>query len=129
MYEIILVKKAFMETLSIPTEVRTFHPEVTIGKVYLDWMPQPGNYINLEEKTYTVLERRHRYQFRRGKYNLFRILLYVQLAPANLERSLVDGRWVIGDSKCLYNANSEIIRCAVNPDGPCEGCRAWESIA
>ena len=116
-----------MEILAVPTEVRTLHPESALGKIYLDWMPQPGNYIDLEGKTYVILERRHRYQLRRGKYNLFRILVYVQLAPENLEKSLVNGRWIIGDGSCKYNASSEIIRCAVNPHGPCEGCRFWEA--
>jgi hypothetical protein len=78
-----------MEMLTVPTEVRTLHPERTIGKIYLDWMPQPGNHIDVEGINYTVLERRHRYQFRIGKYNLFSVLVYVQIAPENLERSLV----------------------------------------
>lgn len=117
-----------MEISAIPTEVLTLNPDRLLAKLYLDWMPQPGNYIDVEGNTYTILERRHRYQFRRGKYNLFRILVYVQPAPANLERSIIDGRWVIGDVKCLYNAHSEILRCAVNPDGPCRECRFWESV-
>ena len=115
-----------MEILTVPTEVRTLHPEGTLAKIYLDWMPQPGDNLDLEGKTYTILERRHRYQFRSGKYNLFRILVYVQSAPDNLEKSLVNGRWIIGDGTCRYNANSEMIRCAVNPNGPCQGCRFWE---
>ncbi len=28
----------------------------------------------------------------------------------------------IGDISCAFNARSPYIRCAVNPDGPCEGC-------
>ena len=28
----------------------------------------------------------------------------------------------IGNTDCLYNAESQYLRCAVNPDGPCEGC-------
>ncbi|MDX2255660.1 MAG: DUF6464 family protein [Pseudanabaenaceae cyanobacterium bins.39] len=117
-----------MEVLDVPTEIRTFNPEHTIGKVYFDWMPQPGNYIDVDGITYTVLERRHRYQFRRGKYNLFRVLIYVQIAPEAPERSYLDGRWVIGDIQCKYNARSEILRCAVNPQGPCQGCKSWESL-
>lgn len=117
-----------MEILTVPTEVCTFHPESTLGKIYLDWMPQPGNYIDLDGKTYIILERRHQYQLRRGKYNLSRVLVYVQPAPENSERNLVNGRWIIGDGNCRYNAGSEIIRCAVNPDGPCQGCHFWESI-
>nr|WP_277882705.1 DUF6464 family protein [Oscillatoria sp. FACHB-1406] len=30
--------------------------------------------------------------------------------------------YFIGDLSCRYNARSPYVRCAVNPDGPCEGC-------
>lgn len=33
---------------------------------------------------------------------------------------------VIGDITCQLNARSPHIRCAVNPMGPCEGCRSYE---
>ena len=33
---------------------------------------------------------------------------------------------VIGDITCQLNARSPHIRCAVNPTGPCEGCRFYE---
>lgn len=32
----------------------------------------------------------------------------------------------IGDATCLYSAQSRQLRCAVNPSGPCEGCRYYE---
>ncbi|NES85027.1 MAG: hypothetical protein F6K10_28440 [Moorea sp. SIO2B7] len=32
----------------------------------------------------------------------------------------------IGDSSCRFNAHSAYIRCAVNPDGPCENCIHYE---
>jgi hypothetical protein len=32
------------------------------------------------------------------------------------------GRWVIGDPGCRYNARSPLLRCAVLPEGPCERC-------
>ena len=35
--------------------------------------------------------------------------------------------YVIGDLSCQYNARSSYIRCAVNPGGPCEGCRFYQS--
>lgn len=114
-----------MEALTIPTEIRTTHPEICLGKINLDWMPQPGNYIDVEGETYTILERRHRYQLRGGRYNLTSILVYVQRSPEKLERSFVNNRWVIGDANCRYSAVSEILRCAVNPDGPCQGCNFW----
>jgi len=33
---------------------------------------------------------------------------------------------LIGDPSCLYNARSSHLRCAVNPQGPCEGCKDFE---
>ncbi|KYC35150.1 hypothetical protein WA1_08270 [Scytonema hofmannii PCC 7110] len=35
--------------------------------------------------------------------------------------------YLIGDISCRYNARSGYIRCAVNPEGPCEGCRYYQS--
>ncbi|MFQ4161699.1 MULTISPECIES: DUF6464 family protein [Nostocales] len=35
--------------------------------------------------------------------------------------------YLIGDISCCYNARSGYIRCAVNPEGPCEGCRYYQS--
>ncbi|MUG94766.1 hypothetical protein F7734_21310 [Scytonema sp. UIC 10036] len=35
--------------------------------------------------------------------------------------------YLIGDISCRYNARSGYIRCAVNPEGPCEGCRHYQS--
>jgi len=116
-----------METLSLPTEVLTTHPAKSLGKVYLDWMPQPGNYLELDGKAYRVLERKHRYQLKLGRYNLFAMVIYVQVTDQPLETSLFEGCWVIGDARCRYNAHSELLRCAVNPLGPCQGCQSWES--
>lgn len=116
-----------MEPDSLPTEVILTHPQRTLGRVRLDWNPQPGSYLDFQGQTYAVLERRHRYQFRSGRYRLQQIALYVQSAPhAAAEKSWVDGRWVIGDATCQFNALSELIRCAVHPEGPCETCRSYE---
>lgn len=117
-----------MEPDSLPTEVILAHPRQSLGNVQLDWTPQPGNYLNLEGKSYAVLERRHRYQLKLGRYRLQQIALYVQSAPHPTEQSLVDGRWVLGDANCRFNAHSELIRCAVNPDGPCDRCRFYEKL-
>jgi hypothetical protein len=105
------------------------HPRQSLGSVRLDWSPQPGAYLELEGKTYAVLERHHRYQFRAGRYRLHKIALYVQKAQRPVERSLVEGRWVLGDANCRFNAQSEIMRCAVNPTGPCSQCRFFEASA
>jgi hypothetical protein len=113
---------------SLPTEVILTHPRQTIGNIKLDWTPQPGNYLDFEGKTYAVLERRHRYQLRSGRYQLQKIALYVQSAPRPTEQSLVNGHWVLGDANCRFNAHSELLRCAVNPQGPCDRCRFYEHL-
>lgn len=115
-----------MEQDSLPTEVILSQSRKTIGNVRLDWNPQPGSYLELEGKTYAVLERRHQYQFKFGKYYLHKIALYVQSTHLPEERSLINGRWVLGNANCRYNAHSELLRCAVNPAGSCQACRFYE---
>lgn len=118
-----------MEPSSLPTEVILTHPQQSLGKIQLDWTPQPGSYLDLQGQTYAVLERRHRYQLKAGRYRLHKVALYVQSAQRPVERSQLQGRWVVGDANCRFNARSELIRCAVNPDGPCGNCRYYEAIA
>uniref|UniRef100_B8HTH8 Uncharacterized protein n=1 Tax=Cyanothece sp. (strain PCC 7425 / ATCC 29141) TaxID=395961 RepID=B8HTH8_CYAP4 len=117
-----------MEFSSLPTEIHLVHPRRSLGRVYLDWMPQPGACLDHEGQTYTVLERRHRYQLKAGRYQLARVSLYVQSTVAPADRRLWQGRWVIGDVSCRFNAYSELIRCAVNPSGPCDACRFYEAL-
>ena len=116
-----------MDLSDLPTEIFTVNPERSLAKAYLEWMPQPGNYVEVEGNTYIVLERRHRYHLKAGRYVPQKITVFVKLTQKPSEMSLLKGLWVIGDSRCLYNAHSEFIRCAVNPDGPCHGCMAWEA--
>jgi hypothetical protein len=118
-----------MELNSLPTQLVLTHPRQSLGKVQLDWMPQPGNYLDFEGQTYAVLERRHRYQLKAGRYKLQEIALYVQLAQKPTENSLVNGRWIIGDASCRFNAHSELMRCAVNPEGPCINCSSYERLS
>ncbi|HEY9847250.1 MAG TPA: DUF6464 family protein [Candidatus Caenarcaniphilales bacterium] len=115
-----------MEQSSLPTEIILTHPQQSLGNIYLDWLPQPGAYLDLEGQTYAVLERRHRYQLRAGQYHLYKVALYVQTAQRPAERSLANGLWVLGDVNCRFNAGSELLRCAVNPLGPCDRCRFFE---
>ncbi|OLP19893.1 hypothetical protein BST81_03090 [Leptolyngbya sp. 'hensonii'] len=110
----------------LPTEVILTHSRQSLGHVILDWTPQPGAYLDLEGKTYTVLERHHRYHLKSGRYRLQKVALYVQSAQRPNETSLINGLWVIGDATCRFNARSEILRCAVHPEGPCSGCRHYE---
>jgi hypothetical protein len=111
------------EAESLATEVILTQSQQVVAKILLDWLPQRGNYLDLEGKTYAVLERSHRYQYKFGQYQLSKIALYVQPAIRPEEQSLIDGEWVIGDATCKYNARSSLLRCAVNPIGPCEGCK------
>jgi Family of unknown function (DUF6464) len=114
------------EVESILTEVILTQSRSVLTNIHLDWTPQPGNYLDLDGKTYAVLERRHRYHLQSGRYKLCKIALYVQSATRPEEQSLIDGQWVIGDATCKYNARSTLLRCAINPSGPCEGCRYRE---
>ncbi|NJL79963.1 MAG: hypothetical protein HC917_16005 [Richelia sp. SM2_1_7] len=115
-----------MESDSLITEVILTSPRQSLGNIKLDWTPQPGNYLDFKGKTYAVLERRHRYELKQGRYCLHKIAIYVQSATRPVEKTLVNGRWVIGNANCSYNALSEIIRCAVNPVGPCKDCKYYE---
>ncbi len=36
------------------------------------------------------------------------------------------GGEMIGDRSCRFNARSTLIRCAVNPQGPCQGCPHYQ---
>ncbi|MBD2068129.1 hypothetical protein H6F93_11450 [Leptolyngbya sp. FACHB-671] len=112
-----------MESNSLlPTEVILSDTRSTLETLYLDWNPQPGAYLEVEGQTYLVLERKHRYLLKSGRYRLHKITLCVQKTHSPVEKSLVDGHWVIGDPTCTYNARSELLRCAVNPSGPCDRC-------
>ncbi len=107
----------------LPTELLDARTQRLITRAWLEGTPQPGSFIDVEGQTYAILERRHRYQFRAGRYRLHRILLLVKPSEHPAEQSLLGDRWVIGDIRCRFNARSELLRCAVNPEGPCHGCR------
>ncbi|WP_159788665.1 DUF6464 family protein [Sodalinema gerasimenkoae] len=117
-----------MEPDSLPTELILSESTQSLGRVYLDWTPQPGHYLDVKQQTYKVLERRHRYHLKSGRYRLHQIALYVQTAQRPEEMTCVDGHWLIGDLSCRYNARSELMRCAINPQGPCAGCRHYEPL-
>ena len=118
-----------MDPESLPTELILNEPRQSLGRVVLDWVPQPGTQVDFEGKTYTELERRHRYRLKANRYALHKIALYVKHMPLPDEVTVLGDRIVIGDAQCLYNAHSEIMRCAVNPDGPCRGCQHFEPRA
>ena len=97
-----------------------------MGRLSVDADLQPGAYLLYEGQTYAVLERRHQYQFRRGRYRLCKVVLHLQPVSRATEQSWVDGDWVLGKADCRFSAQSRLVRCAVNPAGPCEGCTAYE---
>lgn len=111
-----------VEPVLPPTELILNFPQRSLGQIPLTSMPQPGTQIIHTGQIYTVLERRHRYRFTANHYQLHKIDLYVQLAGAANDKTWLGNRWVIGDATCEYSARSQIVRCAVNPDGPCDGC-------
>ncbi|RMF26345.1 MAG: hypothetical protein D6756_03905 [Cyanobacteria bacterium J083] len=117
-----------MQTNLVPTELILSHSGKSLGKITLDWMPQPGQCLDFCSQTYKILERHHQYQYRVGGYILTRISLYVQRTQQPREQSIVDGQIIIGDANCKYNAQSELLRCAVNPQGLCADCVHFEPI-
>lgn len=115
-----------MNQNSILTEVILSHDNRSLAKISLDWNSQKSNHLELEGTTYTILEYHHHYQYQVGGYQLKKISLYVQKILDNKQKTLIDGRWILGDINCRYNANSEIVTCAVNPQGSCENCQFFE---
>lgn len=55
----------------------------------------------------------------------------VRVAPSPAlpaDRHYVEGVGeVTGDVTCYYNARSAYLRCAIAPEGPCEGCLHYEA--
>ncbi|MFQ3613431.1 MAG: DUF6464 family protein [Cyanobacteriota bacterium] len=79
--------------------------------------PHPGTYVQLAGQHYLVLEKRHSYQLRQGKYRLYGIRAVVRAVATPTEEG-----GILGDPSCQFNARSPLLRCAVNPLGPCQGC-------
>lgn len=111
---------------SLPTEIILSSSSQLLGKMHLEQIPQTGTHLELAGKTYAILERHHHYRYKIGGYCLQKVSLHVQELKLAAEKSLIEGRWVIGNVTCRYNAGSEIIRCAVNPEGPCKHCHDYE---
>lgn len=112
----------------VPAQVFLTDTAQCVGEVSSPTTEQPGSLVEIEGSVYAILERRHRYSLRSGRYCLDKIALYVRPIETSLtERILWQGQWVIGDPGCEYNARSVLIRCAPNPNGPCQGCRFYTS--
>ena len=113
----------------LPTEIILTPARHCIAKLNLDRRLQPGNYMELEGKTYAILERHHFYQYRVDGYRFDKATLHVQESKRPEETTQIGDRYIVGNADCRFNARSEIMRCAVNPDGPCQGCRYFEPIS
>ncbi|MBD2773551.1 DUF6464 family protein [Iningainema tapete] len=71
---------------------------------------------------------RTRSQFRRAAMTFPTGQVRQYTRPEVGDRYYLDGvGYLIGDITCKFNARSGYLRCAVNPSGPCEGCRYYES--
>ena len=112
----------------LPTDIILTPAYQCIGRLYLDRRLQPGSYMDFAGKTYAVLERHHFYQYRVGGYRFDKATLHVQESNRPEETTQIGDRSIIGNANCRLNARSEIIRCAVNPEGPCKGCRYFEPL-
>lgn len=74
--------------------------------------------LEVAGRQYMVLERHHRYQLQANRYQLHHMAVYVQPMVAGAINPLGS----VGDVNCQYNAHSALLRCAINPDGPCQDC-------
>jgi hypothetical protein len=85
-------------------------------------VPHPGRWLTLGERSFLVMQRRHRYRLRQGRYELASVALQVKPQRQPADALWWNGGWVIGDPHCRFNARSPLLRCAVLPEGPCERC-------
>ena len=85
-------------------------------------VPQPGRWLEAAGRSFLVLQRRHRYQLRNGRYELASVALQVKAQQRPADARWWQNQWVIGDPSCRFNARSPLLRCAVLPEGPCDRC-------
>ena len=103
-------------------ELRQAGSNRLLERLDLDDIPQPGRWLVVDDRSFLVLQRHHRYQLRSGRYELSCIALQVKAQKQPADARWWQGRWVIGDPSCHYNARSPLLRCAVLPEGPCDCC-------
>jgi hypothetical protein len=91
-------------------------------------VPHPGRWLVIEAGSFLVMQRSHRYQLRNGRYELSTVSLLVKAETQPADARWWNGRWVIGDPNCRFNARTPLLRCAVLPEGPCERCGHHDPI-
>ena len=117
-----------MEIKALPTDIVLSDSKELLGHLAMDRSLYPGTYVDIEGQTYQILVRRHQYQLKLGRYHLHKAVVHVKATHMPDERTLLNGHWVIGDITCQYNARSELVRCAINPMGPCKDCRHYHPV-
>ncbi|MFN9954939.1 MAG: DUF6464 family protein, partial [bacterium] len=106
-------------------ELRLSGSDRLLGNVEMgEWssIPHPGRWIELQSKEWFVVQRRHRYRYWQGRYQLSSVILEVKQESRPRDAEWWNGQWVIGNPSCHFNARSPLLRCAVLPEGPCECC-------
>ncbi|MEA5620355.1 DUF6464 family protein [Cronbergia sp. UHCC 0137] len=70
---------------------------------------------------------RTRSRLRQASIRFYRARLHHYIRPIEGDRYYLEGvGYLFGDISCKFNARSGYIRCAINPDGPCQNCRHYE---
>lgn len=70
---------------------------------------------------------RSRLRLRQAAMNFAAVQGRQNARPVEGDRYYLEGvGYLIGDISCKFNARSGYMRCAVNPEGPCNGCRHYE---
>ena len=93
----------------------------------LSAVPQPGLWLDWGFGPLLVLQRRHRYRLKDGRYQLASIALEVKQQRRPEDAQWWNGQWVIGNPNCYYNALTPSLRCAVLPEGPCSSCSHFKT--
>ena len=109
-------------------EIRQSGSEHLLDRVELDDPPQPGRWFELADRSFLVMQRRHRYRLHSGVYQISSVVLMVRPQRQPADARWFRHGWVIGDPTCRFNARSPLIRCAVIPEGPCERCRHRSTV-
>ncbi len=92
-------------------------------------VPHPGRWLQHGDRSFLVLQRHHRYRLRNGRYELATVALQVKFQRRPADARWWNGRWVIGDPSCRFNARTPLLRCAVLPEGPCERCAHYSAAS
>ena len=103
-------------------ELRQAGSEALLDRIDLEDAPQPGRWLETAGRSFLVLQRRHRYALRNGRYEIASIALLVKPQKRPDDARHWRHGWVIGDPDCRFNARSPLLRCVVWPEGPCKTC-------